>query len=101
MTDQDKLDIHYAEYLRVKGAIADTAMELNYCSKHEQHKDIAPSFQKDLGLLLERFPLVLGQLVALGVKPATLLLLEIGVKIDLLADSPTVKPKLEETNHDT
>lgn len=92
MTDQKKLDIHYAEYLRVKDAIADTAMELNYCSARDEFKDMAVKYQRDMDALLERFSLVLEQLETLAVKPITLLLLSVGVKMDLLDDPSTTKP---------
>lgn len=96
MTDQEKLDTHYVEYLRVKDAIADTAMELNYCSAHIEHKEMAATYQRDLDALLERFPLVIKQLVDLGVQPETLILKGLDVNIDLLAGSPT-PPETEET----
>lgn len=79
-----KIQISTAEYVRVEGAIQETAQALTKCveSTHPIHP--ATTYRKDLVGLMERLPLISKQLVELGAEPKETDLISLGVPEDLL-----------------
>jgi uncharacterized protein YaaN involved in tellurite resistance len=73
----------YKEYQELRIRIAYIAEEVTIFSKHLMRDDIVLERKKDLGVLVERFKLVVTQLTLNNVKLEDLLLVSLGVEVEL------------------